>query len=37
MDKYLKGIRTVRNEITINCNVGAITTNKMGSYRRLNM
>ena len=37
MDKYLKRIRTVRNGIKINCNAGAITTNKMGSYGHLSM
>ncbi len=37
IEKYLKGIRTVRNGIKINCNTGAITTNKMGSYGRLNV
>ncbi len=31
-NKYLKGIKTVRNGIKINCNAGAVTTNKMGSY-----
>ena len=31
-DKYLDGIKTVRNGIKINCNAGAVTTNKMGSY-----
>ena len=36
-DKYLKGIKTVKNGIKINCNAGAVTTNKMGSYGRLNV
>ena len=36
-DKYLDGIKTVRNGIKINCNVGAVTTNEMGSYGRLNV
>ena len=31
-DKYLKGIKTVRNGIKIKCNAGAVTTNEMGSY-----
>jgi hypothetical protein len=37
MDKFLKGIRTVRNGIKINCNAGSITTNEMGLYGRLNV
>jgi len=36
-DKYLKGIKTVRNGIKINCNAGAVTTNEMGSYGGLNV
>jgi len=36
-DKYLKGIKTVRNGIKINCNTGAVTTNEIGLYRRLNV
>jgi hypothetical protein len=35
--KYLEGIWTLRNRIKINCNVGAVTTNEMGSYGRMNM
>jgi hypothetical protein len=34
-DKYLKGIKMLPNGIKINCNVGAITTNQMGSYGNL--
>ena len=29
-DRYLKGIKTVRNGIKINCNAEAVTTNEMG-------
>ncbi len=36
-DKYLKGIKTVRNRIKINCNAGAVTTNKLGSFGSLNV
>ena len=31
-DKYLKGIKTEPQGIRINCNAGAITTNKRGTY-----
>ena len=34
-DKYLKGIKTLNNGIKINCNAGAVTTNRMGSYGNL--
>ena len=36
-DKYLRGIKMVRNGIRINCNAGAVRTNKLGSFRSLNM
>ena len=36
-DKNLKGIKTVRNGIKINCNAGAVTTNEMGSFGQLNV
>ena len=36
-DKYLKGIKTVRNKIKINCNAEAMRKNKMGSFGRLNV
>ena len=36
-DKYLKGIKAVRNRIKINCNPGTVTTNKMGSFGWLNV
>ena len=36
-DKYLKGIKVVRNGIKINCNAGAVTTNDMGSFGQLNV
>ena len=36
-DKYLKGIKTVRNKIKINCNAGAMRTNEMRSFGRLNV
>jgi hypothetical protein len=35
--KYLEGIRTLKNEIKINCNEGAVMTNQMGSYGRMNV
>ena len=31
-DKYLQGIKMVRNGIRINCNTGAVTTNELGSF-----
>ena len=36
-DKYLQGIKMVRNGIRINCNAGAVTTNELGSFRSLNV
>ena len=36
-DKYLKGIKMVQNGIKINCNTGAVTANKIGSFGRLNV
>ena len=36
-DKYLQGIKTVRNGIRINCNAGAVTTNELGSFGSLNV
>ena len=35
--KYLEGIKTVQNGIKINCNAGAVTTNKLGSFGSLNV
>ena len=35
--KYLEGIKMVRNGIKINCNAGAVTTNKLGSFGSLNV
>jgi hypothetical protein len=34
-DKYLQGIRTVQGGIKINCNAGAVVTNKRGTYGNL--
>ena len=34
-DKYLQGIKTVWDGIRINCNAGAVTTNKLGSFGSL--
>ncbi len=31
-DKYLQGIKTVRNGIRINCNAGVMMTNELGSF-----
>ena len=36
-DKYLTGVKTVRNGIKINCNAGAVTTNEMWLFGRLNV
>jgi len=36
-DKYLQGIKTVRNGIRINCNAGAVMTNELGSFGSLNV
>ena len=36
-DKYLQGIKTVWDGIRINCNAGAVTTNKLGSFGSLNV
>ena len=33
--RYLKGIKSVRNGIKINCNAGAVTTNEVGSYGQM--
>ena len=35
--EYLTGIKTVRNGIRINCNAGAVMTNKIGSFGQLNV
>jgi hypothetical protein len=35
--KYLTGIKTVQNGIRINCNAGAVMTNKIGSFGQLNV
>ncbi len=35
--KYLESIRTLKSEIKNNCNAGAVTTNQMGSYGRMNV
>ncbi len=35
MDKYLKGIKTLPSGIKINCNAGAVSTNRMGTYGKL--
>jgi hypothetical protein len=37
LKKYLEGNRTLKNGIKINRNAGAVTTNQMGSYRRMNV
>jgi hypothetical protein len=34
-DKYLTGVKKVREGIKINCNAGAVVTNLRGSYGRL--
>ncbi len=34
-DKYLKGIRKLPSGIKINYNVGAVSTNRMGTYGKL--
>jgi hypothetical protein len=34
-DKYLKGIKTVQSGIKINCNAGAVSTNRVGTYGKL--
>jgi hypothetical protein len=34
-DKYLKGVKKVREGIKINCNAGLVTTNLKGNYGRL--
>ncbi len=36
-NRYLEGIRTLPHGIKINCNPGAVVTNKMGLFRRLNV
>jgi len=36
-DKYLQGIKTIRNGIKINYNAGAVTTNRLGSFGSLNV
>ncbi len=33
--KYLKGVRKVREGIKINCNMGLVTSNLKGNYKRL--
>ncbi len=35
MDKYLRGIKTLPSGIKINCNAGAVSTNRMGTYGKL--
>ena len=34
-DKYLKGVKKVREGIKINCNAGLVTSNLKGNYGRL--
>ncbi len=34
-DKYLREIKTVPGGIKINCNVGVVSTNQMGTYGNL--
>ena len=34
-DKYLQGLKTVRDGIKINCNAGAVTTNEQGRFGKL--
>ena len=34
-EKYLQGMRTVQGSIKINCNIGALVTNKRGMYGNL--
>ena len=34
-DKYLQGLKTVRNRLKINCNAGAVTTNEQGRFGKL--
>jgi hypothetical protein len=34
-DKYLKGIKTLPSGIKINCNAGAVSTKRMGTYGKL--
>jgi hypothetical protein len=34
-DKYLMGVKKVREGIKINCNAGSVMTNLKGNYRRL--
>ncbi len=34
-DRYLKNVKTMPHEIKINCNAGAVTTNKLGSFGRM--
>jgi hypothetical protein len=36
-DKYLKGIKMLPSGIKINCNAGAVSTNCMGFYGKLNL
>ncbi len=36
-DKYLKDIKMLPHGIKINCNAGAVVTNKMGSFGRMNV
>jgi hypothetical protein len=36
-DKYLHGLKMVRNGIRINCNMGAIMTNELGPFGSLNV
>ena len=33
--KYLKGVKTLAQGIRINCNVGSVTTNRKGTYGKL--
>ena len=33
LNRYLKGVKTRRNGIKINCSAGAVATNEMGTYR----
>jgi hypothetical protein len=35
--KYLKDVKTMTHRIRINCNAGAVTTNRKGTYARLHV
>ena len=36
-EKFLSGIKTMDHKIKVNCNAGAVVTNKVGSFQRLNV